>query len=212
MECWIQITSGRGLAECSWVVHHIIPIFSKEAKARDLHVDVLEVINGDSPQTVKSVLLSLTGKNVLAFLKTWEGTIQWIGQSPFRPHHKRKNWFIGINPFIPPEEERFSHRDLKFETMKASGPGGQHVNKSNTAVRVTHLPSQLVATAQEERSQYMNKKLALVRLFQLIEKRQSAIEDKAQQEQWERHNELERGNSVRVFLGPKFKPKCHRLY
>lgn len=209
MDCWIQITSARGPAECSWVAFQVMQFFSTQAEARNIKVDILKVIKGEYPKTAKSVLLSLKGKNTPDFIKTWEGTVQWIGTSPFRPNHKRKNWFIGVNKFIPPEEEKFSSRDLKFETMKASGPGGQHVNKSSTAVRVTHLPSRMVAIAQEERSQYMNKKLALARLLKLTEKKQNDIENRSQQEQWQMHNELERGNPVRVFQGPKFKPKTN---
>ena len=89
--------------------------------------------------------------------------------------------------------------------MKASGPGGQHVNKTNTAVRVTHKSTGLIAKAQEERSQYMNKKLALARLLKLIEQKQYDTEKGVQQNRWEMHNDLERGNSVRVFHGANFK-------
>jgi len=180
-------------------------LFIKDAKKSNVTSEVLEVIEGKEPETIKSVLLSLRGNDVTGFLKTWEGTIQWIAKSPYRPAHKRKNWYVGINATTPPEEEMFSRRDFKFDTMKAAGPGGQHVNKSQTAVRVTHVPSRLVAIAQEERSQYLNKKLALARLLTLIEAKHQDSEKRVQQEQWEMHNELERGNPVRVFQGPRFK-------
>ena len=207
MDCWVQITSGRGPEECGRAVFHVMTIFATEAHGKSINVDMLEIIEGKYPKTIKSVLLSLSGRNIFNFLNTWEGTVQWIGKSPFRPKHKRKNWFIGISKLIPPKESMFSNKDLRFETMKASGPGGQHVNKSNTAVRVTHTPSGLVAIAREERSQHMNKKLALARLLKLMEGKHHDMKTKFRQEQWGMHNELERGNPVRIFEGPGFKMK-----
>ena len=150
---------------------------------------------------------SLSADNPETFLQQWLGTVQWIAQSPFRPQHKRKNWFVGISRLEPPDETTFSADELKFETMRASGPGGQHVNKVSTAVRVTHLPSGLTATAQEERSQQQNRKLALTRLLLKLEQRKTEQVRQRQQEQWGRHDALERGNPVRCFFGPDFQEK-----
>lgn len=201
--CWVQITSGKGPSECGRAVFHVMQIFSEEAQEHQITIDVLELIEGKDPNTIKSVLLSLRGEHLSHFASTWEGCIQWISKSPFRPHHKRKNWFVGLCRFTPPPEEMFSRKDVKFETMKASGPGGQHVNTSNTAIRVTHIPTQLVAKAQEERSQYLNKKLALARLVQQIEQRGDDAKKDLEREQWELHNDLERGNPVRTFYGKR---------
>lgn len=207
MDCWIQITSGRGPAECSWVAYRVMKTMIAEAKVKKIKVELIEKVEDNYSETIKSVLLGFHGENISHFVKTWVGTVQWVGISSFRPKHKRKNWFIGINQFLAPEEKIFSNQDLKFETMRASGPGGQHVNKSNTAVRITHIPTHLVASAQEERSQHMNKKLALARLLKLIDLQKSDSKNKLQQEHWEMHNSLERGNPVRVFYGDKFKQK-----
>ncbi|MCI5164803.1 MAG: peptide chain release factor H [Candidatus Electrothrix sp. GM3_4] len=140
-------------------------------------------------------------------MRSWEGTIQWIAQSPFRPRHKRKNWFVGVQRIFPPEEKELSSKDFKFESMRASGPGGQHVNKVNSAIRVTHLPTGLATMAQEERSQHMNKKLALSRLLAKIQEEQDTRAQQSQQEQWGMHNDLERGNPVRVFEGERFRER-----
>ena len=199
MNCWLQITSARGPEECSRATFHIMQILLKEAEKRNIKVTILKSVVGRYPKTIKSVLLSLDGKEILDFVTTWEGTVLWIEKSPFRPLHKRKNWYVGINKFIPPEESLFLSKDFRIEAMKASGPGGQHVNKSSTAIRITHIPSGMVATAQEERSQYMNRKLALARLLKLIDEKCNAVKKKSQQKQWEKHNDLERGNPVRTF-------------
>jgi peptide chain release factor len=79
------------------------------------------------------------------------------------------------------------------------------VNKTESAVRATHLPSGIIVTAQEERSQHRNKALALSRLAAAIEGSQNAARSKAEQEQWAKHDALERGNAVRTYSGPDFK-------
>ncbi|MCI5129389.1 MAG: hypothetical protein D3907_13025, partial [Candidatus Electrothrix sp. AUS3] len=110
-----------------------------------------------------------------------------------------------------PEEQKLDHKDFLFESMRASGPGGQHVNKVKSAIRVMHLPTGLTAMAQEERSQYMNKKLALLRLLAKIKEEQDARTKRSQQEQWGMHNGLERGNPVRVFRGERFQEKKRNI-
>ncbi len=205
--CWVQITSGRGPEECCRAAFLFVRAFSEQAAKQDITVDCLEIIQGEQPKTIRSALLSLSGQGCADFIPAWEGTIQWIAQSPFRPRHKRKNWFVGVQQVFPPEEQELANKDFKFESMRASGPGGQHVNKVNSAIRVTHRPTGLTAMAQEERSQHMNKKLALTRLLARIEAAQDARAKQSQQEQWGMHNELERGNPVRVFQGERFREK-----
>jgi len=91
---------------------------------------------------------------------------------------------------------------VRFEPTKASGPGGQHVNKTESAVRATHLPTGLSCVAREERCQHRNKELALVRLAQTIAGRGAQAEADARRDAWTRHDALERGNAVRVYTGP----------
>ena len=94
---------------------------------------------------------------------------------------------------------------VTFEAMRASGPGGQHVNKTESAVRATHKPSEFVATAREERSQVMNKKLALARLAGLLTAGNTAALEDATRDRWQTQNALERGAPKRTFKGEAFR-------
>lgn len=200
---WLQITSARGPAECCWVVARILECLVQEARDRGVSVRVLEKIQAEFPGTLKSALLALEGEGVADFLEGWEGTVQWIGNSPFRPRHKRKNWFVGVAALRPQEKAAETKEDLRIETMRSSGPGGQHLNKSETAVRVTHLPTGLSAIGREERSQYLNRKLAMARLAEKRRARSDTQRAEQDAERWTHHNRLERGNPIRVFRGER---------
>lgn len=208
MKAWVQITSGRGPEECCLAVAELMTVFSKEFKAQKLEVDLLEAIEGYHSKTYKSVLLAIEGRNLNEHLDSWKGTVQWIMKSPFRPNHGRKNWFVGVNVFYPPEPGGdFLEKDVRYEAMRASGPGGQHVNKTSSAIRATHLPSGLIAFAQEERSQLMNKKLAAARLCEILRAREQDAKDSLQQDVWHQHNCLKRGNPVRTYSGSPMRRK-----
>ena len=172
----------------------------QEAVSASLEFRVIEFEPGPEPGTAQSALVSISGGNVLkSFASSWRGTVQWTARSPFRPEHKRKNWFVGVDVLEPVDETRFDPKDVRWETMRASGPGGQHVNRTESAVRVTHLPTGVQAIAMEERSQHRNRKLALARLVQKLDNIHSKRCGDAREERWRAHQVLERGNPVRIF-------------
>ncbi len=200
---WVQITAGSGPAECCLAARLVMEKFIEEAKNADILITVLSKADGQKPETISEALLLVEGNNLNTFIAHWEGTIQWVFQSPFRKNCKRKNWFVGIFtlPILDDKITPLCSNDLFYEAFKASGPGGQHVNKTNSAVRLTHKPSGISVVAQEERSQLMNKKLALAKLYQILgSKRNSKVEEHVNL-RWQLNNSLERGNPVRTFKG-----------
>jgi peptide chain release factor len=175
---------------------------TEQANNLDLQVEVIEHEDGPEDGCMYSVTLSIEGKNITKLSEEWEGSILWVAQkNPFRPWHRRKNYFVGVHFIKPLEATQINEHDITYETMRASGPGGQNVNKVETAVRATHLPSGISVAASDMRSQSQNKKLAHERLLMKL----SSLEDEKQMQHnravWMNHNTLERGNPVKKFKG-----------
>ena len=196
----IQITAGRGPAECTRVVAKVTELIFAQARKAGLEISLMDSTEGDLKGTFLSTMISVQGNAIIIsnLAKEWEGSIQWIARSPYRKFHKRKNWFVGVTFFDVAKQFRFSIADVKLETCRASGPGGQHVNKVETAVRGTHLPSGIQVLAMDSRSQLQNKQACLKSLEAKVVAWQSEMLIKQQQEQWQEHNELERGRAVKT--------------
>lgn len=204
----IQITSGRGPAECQWVAAQVLRTLKAEAESAALTVKVISHTKGDQAHTLKAAVVQLSGKGAQAFADGWLGTIQWIGQSPYRKFHKRKNWFVGVQRMSRNTEvPRFNARDVKFEFTRSRGPGGQNVNKVNTAVRAIHAPTGITAVSSESRSQHQNRQLTIEKLQAAFSNQELEIISQQAEEAWEKHEQLERGNPIRIYESIKFKRK-----
>jgi len=201
---WIQISSGKGPDECELAVRLFLESYQNECNKNKIKSTVIEAVPGRISGNLKSVLLSLEDHDSHVINEIISGTVLWVCTSPYRPNHKRKNWFINIEVFKNPDILSFSEKDVRFESMRSSGPGGQNVNKVETAVRALHIPTGLTVTASEERSQYMNKKLALSRLSNIIEEKNTENFSNNKRKMWVQHNTLERGNPFRIYEGKEF--------
>ncbi len=205
MSIWVQVTSGRGPVECCWAVTRVALALERDAAAAGCQLQWLEPSADDVPDTNHSIVFSLAGDKVPAWLQSWLGTVQWIGNHSSRPNHKRKNWFVGVEVLEQPETAKYNlDKDVRVETFRSSGPGGQNVNKVASAVRVIHLPTGVTAEAQDQRSQHQNRSLAFERLKRRLQDADERKHSSARRELWSQHNQLERGNPVKVFRGPKF--------
>ena len=199
---YMQITSGRGPVECCRVVVLVMQKIIEQTRKLGLETELVEHEDGPQDGCMFSATLAVQGDGISLLTDEWEGSVLWVAQkNPFRPWHRRKNWFVGIHAFKPLEKAKVSERDITYDTLRASGPGGQNVNKVETAVRATHRPSGISVVASDLRSQSQNKKLAYERLMMKL----SAMEEEKQMHQtrdvWMNHNTLERGNPVKKFKG-----------
>lgn len=201
----IQISSARGPVECQWVVQQLLIVFEAETKAKQFSVKSLSQVEGVAEDCLKSVVLEVTGKAVSSFMKDWEGTVLWIGNSRFRKFHKRKNWFVGIAVYEAASQNTIDFKEVTFQTLRASGPGGQHVNKTETAVRAIHQPTGISVVSKAQRSQAMNKKKAIILLQQKLAQQHSLALKQKENERWNDQIELTKGNPIRIYKGEKFK-------
>jgi peptide chain release factor len=200
-EIILHLTAGQGPAECEWVVAELCRLWGREAAAAGLCCEPIEPIEGPAP----SALPRVSGEGAEAFAAARTGTIRWIGTSPFRPLHKRRNWFVGVTRApLADEVPDFSEDDIRYQTLRASGPGGQHVNKTDSAVRATHVPTGLSTLSQDQRSQFANKKIARLKLAMLFDEQRRAAEAGGYRALWDQNRQLERGNAVRTYEGARF--------
>ncbi|WP_346983480.1 peptide chain release factor H [Chryseobacterium sp. POE27] len=205
MDKLIQITSGRGPLECQWVVAKVLKVFLEEAKNNNIDYEIIHRENVDENLTLKSVTLLLKAKELTGFLESWLGSICWTGKSTFRKLHKRSNWFIGVFELEGLEKISFNEKDIQFQTTRSQGSGGQNVNKVNTAVRATHIPTGQSVFVQDSRSQLENKKLSIARLKEKVLEQNIIQIQNRMQETWNNHLQVQRGNPIRTFSGTDFK-------
>ncbi len=205
MSPWVHVTAGVGPAECQWAVARVAEAIRAEAAGLGLVVEVLEAEPGEKPGTARSVLLEVDDVATPGWLGSWAGTVAWLGPSPFRPGHRRTRWFVGVAVLAPPPSTRWRSSELRVEAMPPGGPGGQHANKTASAVRVTHLPTGVSATAREARSQGRNRALAMARLAARLAEGDAAVAAEARTARWLAHHALARGNAVRTYEGPEFR-------
>jgi len=201
----IQISAGKGPIECAYVVSKVLKEFLIALKNNTINYKILSKENASENGTVQSVCIQITGNNLADFLKNWIGTIQWVGTSTFRKHYKRKNWFIGCFEIDALQEIIIKESDIQFQAIRSSGPGGQHVNKVSSAIRAKHIKTGLQVVVMDSRSQHQNKKIAIKRLQEKVNHFNVEQAKEQLKNQWDNHQELERGNPIQVFKGTDFK-------
>ena len=194
----VQISSGQGPAECELAVVKLFNSLKSEYK----DIELIQKHDAKTPGCCTSIMFS-TDED----LSVLEGTIQWICESPFRPHHKRKNWFVDVS-IIPEQEIICQDNNIRFERFHCGGKGGQNVNKVETGVRLVHIPTGITVTSTAERSQLLNKKNALEKLAAILKSKQSEQTQLQINSAWREHNKIVRGNPVRTYKGQAFQRKA----
>ena len=203
---YLQISTAQGPAECRIFARFVLKKLLAEAEARNVKAEIA----GETADKhgILSAVLMLEGAAADALAQSWQGTLQWVCASPVRPKHPRKNWYIGVFR-MPDMPEMPSESEIEFQTCRSGGKGGQHVNKTESAVRATHKASGISVRVESERSQHANKKLALTLLAQKLAEHHAGQTDDYARAQHSRLYQVERGNPKRTFVGTEFKEKSN---
>nr|DAW86118.1 MAG TPA: putative peptide chain release factor H [Inoviridae sp.] len=190
----IEISSGQGPAECELAAE----LFYRQLKKEIGDIRMVQCVRGSKAKGFSSVIFETEED-----MSSLEGSILWVCKSPYRPMHKRKNWYIDVS-ILENMPKLTQELKLRFETFRSGGKGGQNVNKVETGVRVIHIPTGISVVSTEARSQHMNKKLAVNRLCDILAERNMESGRKEKELAWLEHNRLERGNPVRIYEGGNF--------
>lgn len=190
----IQISAGQGPTECQLAVTKLLMALKKEYG----DLEILSETKGVEKGCLDSVRFRTEHD-----MSGLEGTVLWICKSPFRRNHKRKNWYVDVS-IIPDMTEISAEEEYRIEKFHCGGKGGQNVNKVETGVRVIHMPTGLMAQSTEERSQFQNKQKAIQKLQAKLKDLQREQKESQINAAWKEHNQIIRGNPVRVYEGEKF--------
>lgn len=210
----VSINAGAGGTEAQDWAEMLFRMYSRWVDRKRFKIELIDFQPGDEAG-IKGVTFTASGDYAYGYLKTETGVHRLVRISPFSASGKRHTSFASV--FVYPELNSeividVEDKDLRIDVYRASGAGGQHVNKTSSAVRITHLPTSIVVQCQQEKSQFRNKEMAMkvlkARLYQLEKQKQ----DDKKQEMHNSKNDIAWGNQIRSYvLHPYQLVKDHRI-
>lgn len=208
--CFLSINCGAGGTESQDWAEILLRMYVRFCEREKLAVDILDYQGGEEAG-IKSATLLVRGKNAYGLLRSEEGVHRLVRISPFDANKRRHTSFAAVSlaPEVPEVAIAIKADDLRIDTYRAGGAGGQHVNKTESAVRITHLPSGIVVQCQNERSQMQNRETAMKMLkAKLVQKQKDEIN--AKNAAIER-KKIEWGSQIRSYVLHPYKMiKDHR--
>jgi peptide chain release factor 2 len=209
----VTIHAGTGGTDAQDWAEILLRMYLRWAERRGFRTELLEASPGEEAG-LKSATFTVSGENAYGILKAERGVHRLVRLSPFDSAHRRHTSFaqVIVSPLIPEGDDvEINEDDLRIDTYRASGAGGQHVNKTDSAVRITHLPTGIVVQCQNERSQSSNKQTAL----RILKSRLAEVEQERREEELARERGVAKdtgfGSQIRSYvLHPYQMVKDHR--
>ena len=209
----LKLNAGAGGTEsCDWA-SMLYRMYTRWAERKGFSIEVLDYLDGDEAG-IKSVTWQINGENAYGYLKSEKGVHRLVRISPFNAQGKRQTSFVSLDVMPEIEEDvdvEINMDDLRIDTYRSSGAGGQHINKTSSAIRITHIPTGIVVQCQNERSQHQNKDKAMQMLkAKLYMLKQESNAEKLSDIRGE-VKEIGWGNQIRSYvLQPYTMVKDHR--
>ena len=210
----VSINAGAGGTDAQDWAEMMFRMYLRWAEQRGFQTEIIDLQPGDEAG-IKSCVFTVKGTYANGYLKNEIGIHRLVRISPFNASGKRQTSFASV--FVYPEIDKeivveIDEKDLRIDTFRASGAGGQHVNKTSSAVRITHLPTGIVVQCQQEKSQHRNKDLAMKVLRARIYQREKDKQDEKLQQLHDTKDEIAWGNQIRSYvMHPYQMVKDHRL-
>jgi len=210
----VSINAGAGGTEAQDWAEMLFRMYARWIESKGYGSDIIDFQPGDEAG-IKGVTFTAKGENAYGYLKTESGVHRLVRISPFNANSKRHTSFASV--FVYPEldstiEVAVEEKDLRIDVYRASGAGGQHVNKTSSAVRITHLPTGIVVQCQQEKSQHRNRDLAMMVLKSRLYQREKEQQDKKLKEIHDSKEDIAWGSQIRSYvLHPYQMVKDHRL-
>ncbi len=198
----LSIHAGAGGTEAQDWADMLFRMYTRWAESHSCKVSILDILK-DTEAGIKSVDLLISGENVYGYLKSEKGVHRLVRISPFDANSRRHTSFASVDvmPEITDEDDiEISESEIKVDTYRSGGAGGQHVNTTDSAVRITHIPTGIVVSCQNERSQHKNKATALKMLkAKLIEVKEMEHKEKIEDIQG-KYNQIAWGSQIRSYV------------
>ena len=209
----LEIHPGAGGTEAQDWAAMLLRMYQRWCEKRNYTSEIMDYLDGDEAG-LKSVTLSIKGDNAYGLLKNEKGIHRLIRISPFDSSGRRHTSFASVDVIPDVGQEitiEISEADLRIDVFRASGAGGQHVNKTNSAVRITHLPTGIVVQCQNEKSQHRNKDTAMQILRGRLYERELSILKEEHKNQYQEKDAINFGSQIRTYtLQPYRLVKDHR--
>ena len=201
-DCYLEVNAGAGGTEAQDWAQMLLRMYTRWAESHGYKVDWLDETPGEEAG-VKSATLTVKGQNAYGWLKTENGVHRLVRISPFDSQARRHTSFasVGVSPVIDDSiEVTVDDKDLRIDTYRASGAGGQHVNRTDSAVRITHLPSGIVVQCQNDRSQHRNRATAMGMLRAKLYEMELKKREEAAQAEADAKTDIAWGHQIRSYV------------